>query len=43
MTQLRYFSHNLATIPVSELQMSFVTFTQSDVHVVYLKFLQFQL
>ena len=39
-TQLRYFSHNLATIWVSELQISFVTFTQTDVHVVYLKFLQ---
>ena len=39
-TQLQYLSHNLATIWVSELQMSFVTFTQSDVYVVYLKFLQ---
>ena len=40
MTQLQYLSHNLATIWVSELQMSFVTFTQTDVYVVYLKFLQ---
>ena len=39
-TQLRYLSRNLATIQVSELQMSFVTFTQTDVYVVYLKFLQ---
>ena len=39
-TQLRYLSHNLATIWVSELQMSFVTFTQTDTYVVYLKFLQ---
>ena len=39
-TQLQYLSHNLATIRVSELQMSFVTFTQTDVYVVYLKFLQ---
>ena len=40
MTQFQYFSRNLATIKVSELQMSFVTYTQTDVHVVYLKFLQ---
>ena len=39
-TQLWYLSCNLATIRVSELQMSFVTFTQTDVYVVYLKFLQ---
>ena len=39
-TQLQNFSRNLATIQVSELKMSFVTFTQTDVHVVYLKFLQ---
>ena len=39
-TQLQNFSHNLATIQVSELQMPFVTFTQTNVHVVYLKFLQ---
>ena len=39
-TQLRYLSRNFATIRVSELQMSFVTFTQTDVYVVYLKFLQ---
>ena len=39
-TQLRYLSHNLATIRVSELQMSFLTCTQTNVHVVYLKFLQ---
>ena len=39
-TQLRYLSRNLATIQVSELQMSFVTFTQTHVYVVYLKFLQ---
>ena len=39
-TQLRYLSRNLATIWVSELQMSFVTLTQTDVYVVYLKFLQ---
>ena len=38
-TQLRYFSRNLATIRVSELQMSFVTFTQINAHVVYLKIL----
>ena len=40
MTQLWYLSHNLATLQVSELQMSFVTFTQTNVHVVYLKVLQ---
>ena len=40
MTQLWYFSRNLPTIWVSELQISFVTFTQTDVHGVYLKFLQ---
>ena len=40
MTQLWYLSRNLATIQVSELQMSFVTFTQTDTYVVYLKFLQ---
>ena len=39
-TQLRYLSCNLATIWVSELHMSFVTSTQTDVYVVYLKFLQ---
>ena len=39
-TQLQYLSRNLATIRVSGLQMSFVTFTQTDVYVVYLKFLQ---
>ena len=39
-TQLQNFSRKLATIQVSELQMSFVTFTKTDVHVVYLKFLQ---
>ena len=39
-TQLCYLSRNLATIWVSELQMSFVTSTQTDVYVVYLKFLQ---
>ena len=39
MTQLQYFSRNLAAIEVSQLQMSFVTYTQTDVHVVYLKFL----
>ena len=39
-TQFWHFFHNLATIRVSELQMSFVIFTQIDVHVVYLKFLQ---
>ena len=39
-TQLWYLSHNLATIQVSELQISFVTFTQTHVYVVYLKFLQ---
>ena len=39
-TQLRYFSHNLATIRISELQLSFVTYTQTDVRAVYLKFLQ---
>ena len=39
-TLLWYLSHNLATIRVSELQMSFVTSTQTDVYVVYLKFLQ---
>ena len=40
MTQLRYLSRNLAAIWVSELQMSFVTFTRTNVYVVYLKFLQ---
>ena len=40
MTQLRYFSRNLATIWVSELQMSFVTYTQTDVPAVYSTFLQ---
>ena len=39
-TQLWYLSRNLATIQVSELQMSFVTFTQTNTYVVYLKFLQ---
>ena len=38
--QIWHFSHNLATIWVSELQMSFVIFTQIHVNVVYLKFLQ---
>ena len=42
-TQSRYLSRNLATIRVSELQMSFVTFTQTNVYVVYLKFLQISL
>ena len=40
MTQFQYFSRNLANIKVSELQMSFVTYTQTDVHVVNLKLLQ---
>ena len=40
MTQFQYFSHNLATIKVSELQMSFVTYRQTDVHVVKLRLLQ---
>ena len=40
MTQLRYLSCNLATVWVSELQMSFITFTQTHVYAVYLKFLQ---
>ena len=40
MTQLWYLSRNLATIQVSELHLSFITFTQTDVYVVYLKFLQ---
>ena len=40
MTQFQYISHNLATIKVSELQMSFVTYTQTDIHVVNLKLLQ---
>ena len=39
-TQLWYLSRNLATIQVSELHLSFITFTQTDVYVVYLKFLQ---
>ena len=39
-TQLRYLSHNLATIKVSELQMPFVTYTQTEVPVVYFKSLQ---
>ena len=39
-TQLRYFSRNLATIWVSELQISFLTYTQTDVPAVYLKSLQ---
>ena len=39
-TRLQHFSRNLAIIQVSELQMSFVTFTQTDVYVAYLKFLQ---
>ena len=43
MTQFQYFSHNLATIKVSELQMSFVTYTQTDVHVVNLRLLQISL
>ena len=40
-TQLRYLSLNLATIRVSELQMSFVTLTQTDVYVVYLNSYKF--
>ena len=40
MTQFQYFSHNLATIKVSELQMSFVTYRQTNVHVVKLRLLQ---
>ena len=38
--KFHYLSRNLATIKVSELQMSFVTYTQVDVPVVYLKSLQ---
>ena len=40
MTQFQYFSRNLATISVSELQILFVTFTQTEAHIVNLKFLQ---
>ena len=39
-TQFQYFSHNLATIKVSELQMLFVTSMKTEVHSVNLKFLQ---
>ena len=34
------FSRNLPTIQVSELQMSIVTCTQTEVHVVYIETLQ---
>ena len=40
-TQLQYLSRNLATIWVSELEMSFVTLTQTDVYVVYLNSYKF--
>ena len=40
MTQFQYFFCNLATIQVSELQMSFLTYTQTTVRAVYLKLLQ---
>ena len=40
MTQFHYFVRNLATITVSELQILFVTSTQTEVHVVNLNFLK---
>ena len=40
MTQFQYFARNLATIRVSELQILFVTSTQTEEHVVNLIFLK---
>ena len=40
MTQFQYFSRNLATIMVSELQILFVTSTQTKVHVANLNLLK---
>ena len=40
MTQFHYFAHNLATMTVSELQILFVTSTQTKEHVVNLNFLK---
>ena len=40
MTQFHYFSHNLAMMMVSELQILFVTSTQTEEHVVNLNFLK---
>ena len=40
MTQFHYFSHNLATMMVSELQILFATSTQTEEHVVNLNFLK---
>ena len=40
MTQFHYFAHNLATVRVSELQILFVTSTQTVEHVVLLNFLK---
>ena len=43
MTQFHYFSHNLATMMVSELQILFVTSTQTEEHVVTLNFSKFSI
>ena len=40
MTQFYYFARNLATMTVSELQILFVTSTQTEEHVVNLNFLK---
>ena len=43
MTQFNYFSRNLATMTVSELQIIFVTSTQTEEHVVTLNFSKFSI
>ena len=40
MTKFHYFSHNLSTMMVSELQILFATSTQTEEHVVNLNFLK---
>ena len=43
MTQCHYYPHNLATVMVSELQILFVTSTQTEEHVVTLNFSKFSI
>ena len=43
MTQFHNFSHNLATMTISELQILFVTSTQIEEHVVTLNFSKFSI
>ena len=43
MIQFHYFSHNLAMKMVSELQILFVTSTQTEGHVVTLSFSKFSI